>query len=100
MELSNPKNKNFLVLSQKKAFLTFQEIELFQKTSYILGENFPSSEKVLIFGEMEFSCPKLFKCFPKKKKFFLYFRKELAKPINQNFFTFPKKSSPSFQDDC
>ena len=73
IELSNPKNKTFLVLSQRKAFLIFQEMELFQKTSHILEENFPSSEKVLISGEMEFSCPKPFKCFPRKKKVFLIF---------------------------
>ena len=48
-------------------------MELFQKTSHILEENFPSSEKVLISGEMEFSCPKPFKCFPRKKKVFLIF---------------------------
>ena len=91
IELSNPKNKTFLVFSQRKAFLIFHEMELFQKTSHILEENFPSSEKVLISGEMEFLVPNLLNVFQKRKKFFLYFRKELAKPINQNIFYFPEK---------
>ena len=47
MELSNPKIRKFLIFSifsQKKSFLKFLEMELFKKTSFILGGNFPNSK--------------------------------------------------------
>ena len=44
MQLSSPKIKKVLIFSQKKTFLIFGEIELFKKTSYISGGNFPSSK--------------------------------------------------------
>ena len=58
-----------------KAFLIFEERELFKKTSYISGGNFTSTKYFL-----KLSIP--------KKKFFLYFTKELAKPENQFFLYF------------
>ena len=36
MKLSSSKIKKFPIFSQKEAFLIFQEMELFRKTSYIL----------------------------------------------------------------
>ena len=42
MELSSPNNKKVLTLSQKKAFLIFQEKELFKKT-FLYFRKFPSS---------------------------------------------------------
>ena len=105
MELSSPKMKKNLIFCQKKAFLIFREIELFKKTSYISGGNFRRSEKIsyisgngisspnlkegtfrdlkkfIIFREMEFLVPILKSSYIfSKKKFFLYFRRELAKP--------------------
>ena len=58
IELFYPKIKKFLIFSQKKAFLIFQEAEtrenslyfskwnffIFRKTSYISGSKFPSSK--------------------------------------------------------
>ena len=60
MELSIPRTKEFLVFSQKKAFIMFQEIEIFKKTSCISGGFFrkfselkklknPAMKKFLIF---------------------------------------------------
>ena len=64
MKISNPKVKNFLIFSQKKPFLIFQETETpekvpyisengtflylrkWRKTSYISGRNFPSSKNL------------------------------------------------------
>ena len=53
MELSSSSIKKFLIFSQKKSFLMFQETEtskkflMFQETklSYISGSNFQSSKK-------------------------------------------------------
>ena len=79
-----PRLKNLLYFL-KKAFLLFRETfrELFQKTSYILGRNFPSLKnkknllctKVLRFRKWNFLVPSL--------KNFSYFRREIAKSEKQ-----------------
>ena len=61
MELSSSNIKKFLLFSQKKAFLIFQETESFytsgngnpEKIPYISGNG--NSEKLLIFQETELS---------------------------------------------
>ena len=45
MELFSPKIKKVLIFSQKKAFLIFREIKLFNKTSYISRGNFWALKK-------------------------------------------------------
>ena len=40
--LKKEKIKKFVIFSEKKAFLIFRETELFKKSSFISGENFPS----------------------------------------------------------
>ena len=75
MELFSSRIKKVLLLSRKKAFLIFREMELLKKPSYISGGNFPSFEKISVI------------CFL-KQNFFLYFRKELEKPKKQKFFAF------------
>ena len=42
----SPKIKKVLIFSHKKAFLIFQEMELFKKTFYISGGNFLSSKNI------------------------------------------------------
>ena len=74
-ELSSSNIRKFLIFSQKKAFLIFQEIKtpkkffIFQETelSYILGNGNP--KKLLIFQKVNFQTRKM------KKKHFLYFKK-------------------------
>ena len=75
MELFSSRIKKVLLLSRKKAFLIFREMELLKKPSYISGGNFPSFEKISVI------------CFL-KQNFFLYFRKELEKPKKQKFLAF------------
>ena len=66
-------------ISSKKAFLIFREMELFTKTSYILGNGVfragkikkPTLKKFLIFREMELFSSKL-------KKGFIFFLKKNA----------------------
>ena len=113
MELSNSNIKKFLIFSQKKAFLIFQETEnpkkflifsqkkavlifpetetlkiflMFLKTelSYISGNGNP--KKLLIFQEVNFQARKNKKNLPQKS--FLYFRK--LKP-KKNFLYFLKR---------
>ena len=52
MELSGSRTKKFLILSQKKAFLIFREMEL----SYISGKE--TLKKLLIFLEVTFQAEK------------------------------------------
>ena len=72
-----------LIFSQKEAFPIFQEMELFKKTSYILGGIFPSSKNkkkplrknFLYFEKWNFLATRL--------ETFSYFRRELANPEKQ-----------------
>ena len=81
MELPGPKIKNFVVFSQKKVFLIFQETELsspnikkFQErtfqTQQIIKKNI--LKKFLVFLEMKLTSPKI-------KKVFLIFQEGTCK---------------------
>ena len=78
MELSSYNIKNFLMFSQKKAFVIFQETETPQNCFYIKKWNF------IIFQEVTFGVRKM-----KNKsllKSFLYFRKwNILVPSLKNF---------------
>ena len=55
LDLSCQKIKKLLTFFHKRAFLIFREMEIFKKTSYILGGHFPSTEKIsYIFGNGTF----------------------------------------------
>ena len=55
LDLSCQKIKKLLKFFHKRAFLIFREMEIFKKTSYILGGHFPSTEKIsYIFGNGTF----------------------------------------------
>ena len=71
MGLSNPKIKNFLIFSPKKAFLIFREMELSCSKIKKIIIYFLTKKAFLIFWEMELFL-----------KSFLYFRKELSKVWN------------------
>ena len=77
MKLSSSNIKRFLIFSQKKAALIFQETEALKKISHISGSgnflNFRIAQPFRIFQEVTFRAQKV-----KKKtllKRFLYFRK-------------------------
>ena len=82
MVLSSSNTKKFLICSQQKAFLIFQDIELFyilgyvnpEKIPYISGnQTFLYFRKILIFQEITVLAQKIKK--PTLKKFLIYFRK-------------------------
>ena len=128
-----PAPKKFLIFSQKKFFLhcgkwkflafgnflyfikkkiiIIQEIELFEKPSYISGWYFRSSKnkkntliffscfekwnflapRLKYFQKWNFLTPGLKSYYTFSKKDFLYFRRNFQSPKNQNFLNSPKK---------
>ena len=80
--------KKFLYFLKKKAFLIFRKMKLFKKhsifqegTSRARKIKKPTLKNFLYFGK--WNCLAL-----RSAKFFLYFRREHAKPENQKFVIF------------
>ena len=64
MKFSCPNIKKFHIFSQKKVFLIFREIEIFQKSFQegsfqTLKIKKAALKKFIIFQEIDFSCPKV-----------------------------------------
>ena len=93
MELSDSMIKKFIIFSQKKVFLIFQETEL----SYISAKE--NSEKVLYISEngtffyFRKRKPRINSLFIRKQNFFI-FQEEVPKPQKPKFFIFVQETSP------